>query len=172
MSKEQTDWVMVPRADAEDARDLLRLYGNNADWAALAARFDKHCAVPAEAQVVATQHRVYYDDSQTWSEWREGKWPGLYVNKFEERPLYLHPASPSPAGGVQGVGDLDLRTLVPGFRFDWSGLRNRLDEAFAKFEKLDTYEMRAAHLDELARQFEDAVTAALSSQAQTTGGVE
>lgn len=59
-----------------------------------------------------------------------------------------------------------LRTLVPGFRLDWSGLRNRFEEALLRLEKLDTYDMRSAHLDELARVFEGAVSAALAAQPQ------
>jgi hypothetical protein len=56
-----------------------------------------------------------------------------------------------------------LHKLVPGFRLDWSGLRNRFEEFALRFEKLATYEMRAAHLDEIARQFEDAVVSALAA---------
>jgi hypothetical protein len=69
--------------------------------------------------------------------------------------------SPPPSGEA---GEVDLRTLVPGFRLDWSGLRNRFDEDLCRFEKLTTYEMRAAHLDEMARQFEDAINAALEAK--------
>lgn len=60
------------------------------------------------------------------------------------------------------------------FRTDWSGLRDRLDAAFATVEKQITYEMRSAHLDELARVFEDGIAAAIhrpspmSDQANTT----
>jgi hypothetical protein len=56
----------------------------------------------------------------------------------------------------------DLRTLVPGFRLDWSGLRNKFEGDLLRMEKLATHEMRAAHLDEMAREFEDAVLAAVS----------
>lgn len=49
------------------------------------------------------------------------------------------------------------------FRTDWSGLRNLLDPAIATIEKQTTYEMRSAHLDELARVLEDGIAAALSS---------
>ena len=31
---------------------------------------------------------------------------------------------------------IDLRTLVPGFRLDWSGLRNRFEDELTRFEKL------------------------------------
>jgi uroporphyrinogen-III synthase len=66
---------------------------------------------------------------------------------------------------------VDLRTLVPGFRLDWSGLRNRLEEDLARLEKLDTYEMRSAHLDEMARQFEDAIRSALPTVKKPTDEV-
>lgn len=68
--------------------------------------------------------------------------------------------SSGEAGGVEIDADY-LRKLVPGFRLDWSGLRNRFEEALLRFEKLTTYELRSAHLDELARVFEEAVTSAL-----------
>lgn len=79
-------------------------------------------------------------------------------SRYEYRALYASP-TPPPIGDGEG----DLRTLVPGFRLDWSGLRNRFEEDLARLEKMDTYEMRAAHLDEMARQFEDAIVSALEA---------
>jgi hypothetical protein len=63
-----------------------------------------------------------------------------------------------------------LRKLVPGFRLDWSGLRNRFDDIAARLDKLTTYESRAAYLDEIARNFEDAVSDALSRRVPASGG--
>ncbi len=57
--------------------------------------------------------------------------------------------------------ETDLRTLVPGYRLDWSGLRSRFEDDALRLEKLTTYESRAAYLDEMARQLEDAVQQAL-----------
>ena len=60
-----------------------------------------------------------------------------------------------------------LRKLVPGFRLDWSGLRNRFEESVVRIEKQTTYEMRAAHLDEMAREFEDAVSRAIMAERES-----
>lgn len=40
-----------------------------------------------EAEPVAHQHRVWFPDTQKWSEWREGSKP-LYDNDFQSRTLY------------------------------------------------------------------------------------
>ncbi len=57
-----------------------------------------------------------------------------------------------------------LRKLLPDFRCDWSGLRNRFEDAVSVLEAQTTYEMRSAHLDELARVFEDAFDRALLAE--------
>lgn len=56
----------------------------------------------------------------------------------------------------------------PGFRIDWSGLRNRLDEAISTIEKQETYEMRSAHLDALARVFEDGIQGVIDEERSRT----
>lgn len=44
------------------------------------------------SETVLVQHRVFFPDTRTWSEWRNGDKP-LYNNEFEIRSLYLRPAT-------------------------------------------------------------------------------
>jgi len=45
------------------------------------------------------QHRLFFDDTKAWSEWRDGKFNGLLANLFEERPLYALPTIKEPTDG-------------------------------------------------------------------------
>lgn len=54
--------------------------------------------------------------------------------------------------------------MKPTFRTDWSGLRNILDAAIATIEKQTTFELRSAHLDELARIMQDGIAAAVAEE--------
>jgi len=68
----------------------------------------------------------------------------------------------TPPSDATDKADL-LRKLVPGFRLDWSGLRNRFEDIASHLGTLTTYETRSDYLDELARDFEDAVAKALAA---------
>lgn len=77
----------IARCDPDTMRQIITLAQE-----ALSLR----SPVPEEA--VAWQHRLWFDDAQKWSAWRDGKNPRTVDNDFEERPLFLHP---SPVGAVR-----------------------------------------------------------------------
>lgn len=166
MSKEQTDWVMVPREPTPEmvAAGARRVsydspqMARNCYEAMLAA-----APVPAEAQAVAWAYPSEIALMQA------GKMATVYGSKAEtphpEIPLYLHPASPSPAGGVQAVTDEMVKHLaaIEEIARDLRIVDRELaDHGYATIGTL-----RATVLGTIAK-----IDAALSSQAQTTGGVE
>lgn len=78
----------------EQVAALLPLLQGFVETGDLAAPSHAGSREAAEPEPVAWQHRIYYDDTKTWSDWREGPVP-QFDNKFEKRPLYAHPATTS-----------------------------------------------------------------------------
>lgn len=62
----------------------------------LALHIRSHFISPAASRLeaigepVGWQHRIYYEDTKSWSEWRDGERP-KYDNEYETRPLYTSP---------------------------------------------------------------------------------
>lgn len=72
--------------------------GGAAEVAPNAEREMMASAIAAYLQTLPTivrwEHRLWYDDTSSWSTWRDGKNPKIVDNRFEERPLF---ALPPPA---------------------------------------------------------------------------
>lgn len=76
--------------------------------------------IPAQSQEpVAWQHRIFYEDTRKWSDWRPGRRDTTLANEFEERPLY---AAPAPEGwrSMDSAPKDGTRVLVKAVTFGWS----------------------------------------------------
>jgi hypothetical protein len=75
---------------------------------------------------VGWQHRIFYDDTNAWSEWRDGRHSTALANPFEERAVY---ASPDREKIIEALTAIEAmgHTLIPGLPGQKS---TRLDAIF------------------------------------------
>jgi len=81
-----------------------------------------HKASIIEHNIAGWQHRIFYEDTNKWSEWRYGRRDQSLANMFEERKLYSDPAPVT--------SEVDAKAEVDRILDGWFGesLENAEDE--------------------------------------------